>query len=189
MSNKYLTKIAEAGKSRLNELVDPDWGRALGKATVQGGGLALVGGALGKTFGPRAGAFGAAMGAGLGTVSGLKSSFKNQLREQDVHNIKLLGAKERHEMHQARMQKMAQLVSDQAKKDIVGTGTIAALGGVGNVIADKIVHGVKSPAGHMGKTFAIGTGIGLAADYAGLKLSHAYNKHVDGQIKHATQQE
>lgn len=185
MSNKYLTKIAEAGKSRLNELVDPDWGRALGKATVQGGGLALLGNALGKTIGPRSQVFGSAFGAGLGTVSGLKSSFKNQLREQDVHNIKLLGAKERHEMHQARMQKMAQLVSDQVKKDVVGTGTIAALGGLGTVAAHKILP-AKSGAG---KVFAVGTGIGLAADFAGLKLSNAYNKHVDGQVKHATQQE
>ena len=88
-------------------------------------------------------------------------------------------------MHQARMAKMASLISDQAKKDIVGTGTIAALGGVGTLAAHRLLP-AKAGAG---KVLAVGTGIGLAADYAGLKLSNAYNKHVDGQIKHATKQE
>jgi hypothetical protein len=80
------------------------------------------------------------------------------------------------------LKKSAQLISDQTKKDVVGTGIITGLGGVGGVITDRIIHRGKPMAkGHLGKAFVVGTGIGIGMDYAGLKLSNAYGKRVDMQ--------
>ena len=79
-------------------------------------------------------------------------------------------------------------LSDQAKKDIVGTGTIAALGGLGTLAAHKVLpHNAGSA-----KVMAVGTGIGLGADYVGLKIGQAYSKHIDhgsnrSLAKHACQ--
>lgn len=67
------------------------------------------------------------------------------------------------------------MVSNEAKKDIVNTGVIAGLGGLGSLAAHKIL-----PAGASNKkVFAVGTGIGLLADYAGLKMVPHINKAID----------
>lgn len=63
--------------------------------------------------------------------------------------------------------KISQMVSTEAKKDLVNTGLIAGLGGLGGVVANKILPANASTK----KVFAVGTGIGLFADYAGLKLT------------------
>jgi len=68
------------------------------------------------------------------------------------------------------------MVSTETKKDLVNTGVIAGLGGLGSLAAHKVL-----PAGASNKkVFAVGTGIGLLADYAGLKLTphvgHAIDK-------------
>jgi len=72
--------------------------------------------------------------------------------------------------------KISQMVSTETKKDLVNTGVIAGLGGLGSLAAHKVL-----PAGASNKkVFAVGTGIGLLADYAGLKLTphvgHAIDK-------------
>lgn len=194
MHNIYLLKIVEA------KLREPDAVRAGGRAALYGGlgvipGAALAAGStaagfalghkLGNKIGPGVG--GAVLG--LGTTAGLatpiisayhgaKASLKNQRREQDLHDIKLQGAKQRQEMHDARMRKMAEEKKDpnQLKKDLANTGIIAAMGGAGNTVADRIVHG---PKGGGGKAFAVGTGVGLVADYLGVKINNAVNKKID----------
>lgn len=69
-------------------------------------------------------------------------------------------------------------------KDVLDTGVIAGLGGVGGMVANKImkVKGAFSP-----KNFAIGTGVGLLADYAGVKLNKHINSHLGSlQTKQAS---
>lgn len=74
------------------------------------------------------------------------------------------------------IEKIAQLVSTETKRDIANTGVIAGLGAAGNVLADKIMHG---PKGGGAKAALIGGGIGLAADYAGIKLNKKINEHIN----------
>jgi len=66
-------------------------------------------------------------------------------------------------------------VSTETKKDLVNTGLIAGLGGLGNVAASKLLPAKASNA----KVFAVGTGIGLLADYAGLKLTPHVGKAIE----------
>jgi hypothetical protein len=183
MSNKYLTKVAE-------KLRDPD------RVRMAGRGLAY--GALGAAAGSLAtnaikahpasiiGILGTAGLGGMAAYQGVRASKKNQLREQDNHDIKLQGATQRQEMHEARMKKMAEIQEDPKRhiKDIVNTGVIAGLGGVGSSVAQKLTTG------HWGgaKGFGIGTGVGLVADYAGVKLNNMINKKIDsrGQTKIAS---
>jgi hypothetical protein len=188
--NKYLIKIAKE-----TELENPSYLRMAGKGALYGAAMTLPGvdTVLGTVHGARSsyanqvkendgnppanpsfgrmvgkgllyGALGSlpVVGTGMGIYHGVQSSKANQLEEQEAKKKKEL-------------KKEAQLVSDQAKKDIVGTGTIAALGGLGTLAAHKMLPHSASA----GKVMAVGTGIGLVADYAGLKLSNAYNKRVD----------
>lgn len=64
-------------------------------------------------------------------------------------------------------------------KELRDTGIIAGLGGVGNMLSAKLLkqHNAFSP-----KTFAVGTGVGLLADYAGIKI----NKGLNGAPKKET---
>jgi hypothetical protein len=69
-------------------------------------------------------------------------------------------------------------------KDIKDTATIGALGGVASIGAHKILESKgmvsrlarMSSKGKLGVVAGLGTGIGLAADYAGLKLNKATDK-------------
>jgi hypothetical protein len=70
------------------------------------------------------------------------------------------------------------------KKDIINTAVIGGLGGVGTLATNKIMKASpnvfrETSKLHSAKVMALGTGIGLAADYAGLKLNKAINKHVE----------
>jgi len=73
-------------------------------------------------------------------------------------------------------QKAAQLMSAENKKDLVNTGIIGAMGGLTATATDMIVnkHVHFNP-----KHFAIGTGLGLAGDYAALKMNKGINKKID----------
>lgn len=161
---------------------------------AQGRGLAYlvpssyVGSRIGGLFGnkynfarkQKGAAIGGIVGGLIGGTSGINASYRNQLRELQTHDIKLQDANNRLENHRARMlQKHAQLVTDQVKKDVVGTGTIAALGGLGTLAAHKVL----APGSSNKKVFAVGTGIGLVADYAGLKIGQGYNSYVDSKKK------
>jgi len=73
--------------------------------------------------------------------------------------------------------KIAEIFTQERKKDLLNTGVIAGLGGVGSMVTGKLL-GVKNA--FSPKAFAIGTGVGLAADYAGLQLNKRINKYVDG---------
>lgn len=185
--NKYLEKIAQ------DKLRDPDHGRMAARGALYAGASlpaagAIAGGALSaqKALRGRLGGFIGGAGVAAGTMlpilaakSGIAASKKNQLREQQLHDIKVQGANQRQEAHEARMRKMASERKDpnQVKKDLANVGVIAAMGGVGNTIADRVVHGAKAATGL--KSFAVGTGIGLVADYAGVKINNQINKQID----------
>lgn len=198
MTNKYLTKIASHGIS--DDLRDPDFLRAGAKATMYGAVGAGIGnltvGAI-KSVHPNPTTFSRVLGGamkgvatGVGLAAGLKSSFKNQTREQQLHDIKLQGAAQRQEAHELRirtaLQKHAQEVTqgdpNKLKKDLIGTGIIAGLGGVGSYAAFRALPALSKvmPKVSQGKLMTgLGTGIGLVADFAGLQASQAANKHID----------
>ena len=86
--------------------------------------------------------------------------------------------------------KISQMVSTDTKKDIVNTGIIGTLGGVAGMASHSLLtrgaHAAEA-ASHAGpskgKVFAVGTGLGLLADYAGLKLKPHVDKVVDKMDK------
>lgn len=175
--NKYLTKIAKIRQ----ELEDRDLGRQVGRSfaySLAGGG---IGGHIGrKVAGQRGAAIGSTIGAIGGAISGDVASGKNQLREQQLHDIKLQDAGHRHQAHKARMLKLASIeVSDQVKKDAFSLGTLVAAGGAGNVIADKVLRSGKLGKPTSAKTFVLGGGMGLIGDYAAIKLGQGYNNYLD----------
>lgn len=178
--NKYLVKLASKVEVR-DKLDHQDIPRAFGRGVVGAGIMGGIGHTLGRAVGAAKGKMNlpGAVGVGLGMVSGIGSSLKNQLREQQLHDIKLQGAAQRQEMHEARLKKVAQLLSDQTKKDAVTLGTIGALGGAANLATDKILASKFAGAKTGGKVFAVGAGLGLAADYAGLKIGDAYSKYTN----------
>jgi hypothetical protein len=86
--------------------------------------------------------------------------------------------------------KISQMVSTETKKDIVNTGVIGTLGGVAGMASHSILtrgsHTAEAAAHagpSKGKVFAVGTGLGLLADYAGLKLKPHVDKVVDKMDK------
>lgn len=175
--NRYLEKIAK------EKLEQPDYGRAAAKGILYGSGLgASAAAATHLVKKPGWALVGSALGAGFGLKQGIHSSLKNQLREQELHNIKLQSAAQRTEAHEARMAKMASRsgnwVSDETKKDAITLGAIGALGGVGSLVATKVVPKFGPKYSNL-KTFGIGGGIGLVGDYAGLKLSDHLNDNMN----------
>jgi hypothetical protein len=193
--NKYLTKIAEtAGIS--DQLDHPDLLRMGGKGVLYGfagSGLARVARSALTGAAVRHGGMLPAAAAGLGAVAGVGSSRKNQLREQQVHDIKLQGAEQRNEMHNLRinaLQKKAQDLElkdpNQTKKDLANTGVIASLGGLGTLATDKVMPAATKafPKIRRGALVGgIGVGLGLAADYAGLKAKPLIDKQIDKNQK------
>lgn len=172
--NRYLEKIAK------EKLEQPDYGRAAAKGILYGSGLgASAAAATHLVKKPGWALVGSALGAGFGLKQGIHSSLKNQLREQELHNIKLQSAAQRTEAHEARMAKMASRsgnwVSDETKKDAITLGAIGTLGGVGSLAAAKLAPKLGPRHSNM-KLFAMGTGLGLAGDYAGLQLSKGLNQ-------------
>lgn len=178
-TNKFIVKIASASDGISDELRDPDFARAGLRAGLFGAATGVLGGTAAGlvTKSPFGRVIASTMGAGVGISSGLKASFKNQLRDQQLHDIKLQGAAQRQESHEARMHKMAEINKHQAIKDGANLATIAGLGGLGTVAASHILPVGASKS----KIFAVGTGIGLVADYAGLKINDAFNKHMDNK--------
>lgn len=82
------------------------------------------------------------------------------------------------------LEKVAQAISHETKKDAIDTATLGVVGGVeGLGVAKLFSHPRLSHLGS-GKKFAIGAGITLGADYAGLKvakgLNHLFNKPETG---------
>ena len=71
------------------------------------------------------------------------------------------------------LEKVAELMSSDAKKDLINTGVIAGLGAIGTAATDRIVHGHW---GNSGKAGLIGGGVGLIADYAGVRLNKKINQ-------------
>lgn len=167
--NRYLTKIAAV---REKEEFVSDKARAAGRGLLTAAGGLLVGTRVG---GP---AVGLAAGA-VGAYQGIKASLKNQRRENDLHNIKLEGATQRREIHEARMKKMAE--EHQGLKDAVNTGVIAGLGGLGTLAASRLLK----PSASKWATFGMGVGTGLIADYAGIKANKMINAKIDGMSKQA----
>jgi len=76
--------------------------------------------------------------------------------------------------------KVATILTQENKKDLLNTGVIAGLGGVGTVLAHKAFQYAPAKMRSTGGLFALGTGIGLAADYAGIRINKHLNKHIDG---------
>lgn len=72
--------------------------------------------------------------------------------------------------NQEALTKKAFEFKNQHTKDLVDTGVIAGLGGVGNMLSGKLL---KQHNAFSAKTFAVGTGVGLVADYAGIKINKA----------------
>lgn len=58
-------------------------------------------------------------------------------------------------------------------KDIKDTATVATLGGLGGMVSNRILGHKEA---FNPKAFAIGAGVGLVADYAGLKLNKVTDK-------------
>jgi len=177
MTNKYITKIASHGIS--DKVRDPDLARAAGKGFLYG--------SVGSAIGARGGGLTSLIGAVAGGYHGYKSSLKNQLKDQQLHDIKLQGAAQRQELHEAKMHKMAE-EKDPRKglKEAINVGTIAGLGGLATFGAAKATNKLlpviakKFPkVTHNGLLTGLGTIGGLAADYAGLKIGDATNKHID----------
>lgn len=85
----------------------------------------------------------------------------------------------------AALHKAAQEQQSNWKHDAIDTGIIGGIGGVTtfgvNKAAPKII-GEGTGKIHNAKLFALGTAAGLAADYAGVKLNKAINKHVEKQV-------
>jgi hypothetical protein len=70
-----------------------------------------------------------------------------------------------------------------AKQDIVNTGVIGGLGAISGYAANKGMEAAPKLFGQgvrmrNAKLLAVGGAAGLAADYAGLKINNAINKHV-----------
>lgn len=174
--NKYLVKIAEVSE----KLKEVDSARLIGRAISYGIPMA----ALGKVLTPGANKYKSIIAAGTGLAvggySGAKTSLRNQLREQQLHDIKLEGARQREELHQAKMQKYAELSEKEKEilKDVAGTGVIAGLGGAGTLAATRLAGTNPSTK----KVLAIGTGIGLAADYVGLQANKFLNKKIEDHL-------
>lgn len=74
------------------------------------------------------------------------------------------------------LEKIAEINTREHTKDLINTGVIAGLGTVGNMVSDRVINGHW---GNAGKAGLIGGGVGLAADYAGVKLNKVINKHLD----------
>ena len=168
--NRYLVKIAAV---REKEEFVSDKARAAGRGLLTAAGGILVGTRMG---GP---AVGLAAGT-IGAYQGFKASLKNQRRENDLHNIKLEGAAQRREIHEARMKKMAE--EHQGLKDAANTGVIAGLGGLGTLAASRLLK----PGASKWATFGMGVGTGLVADYAGIKANKVINAKIDGMSKKAS---
>jgi len=69
-------------------------------------------------------------------------------------------------------------LSPETKKELAQTGVIGAVGSVTSVLTNKIVH-PNAPKGSGWKAGLIGGGLGLAGDYAAVKL----NRHLEKKIK------
>lgn len=74
------------------------------------------------------------------------------------------------------LEKIAEINTREHAKDFINTGVIAGLGTVGNMLSDRIIN---KHWGNAWKAGVIGGGIGLAADYAGVKLNKVINKYLD----------
>jgi hypothetical protein len=189
MTNKYLTKIAETVDIS-DKLRNEDKIRSMGKSFAYSAAATGMGAIVQRRLGIRPGSryngLIPAVGAISGAIGGGNSSRKNQLREQQVHDIKLQGAAQRNETHNLRVQALRKHASEsndpnQGKKDLVNTGVIAGLGGVGTLATDKLMPSVAKAFPNVGRKTrlgVLGVGIGLAADYAGLKAK----PHIDNQI-------
>jgi hypothetical protein len=164
--NKYLVKIASSPKPGTDEYGERKWnrGRALSDTFAVGtvGGIAAGNAgahigckfpAVGRKLG---GTLGALAGVGLGVATGISTYKKLNARTDEDFDHPLT--------------KKAFEFKNQHAKDLVDTGVIAGLGGVGNMLSAKLLkqHNAFSP-----KTFAVGTGVGLIADYAGIKINKA----------------
>lgn len=69
-------------------------------------------------------------------------------------------------------------VAEQAKHDLIHTGVIAGLGTLGNVATHRILN-PGAPKGSNWKAAVVGGGIGLAADYAAVKMNNAISKKLE----------
>lgn len=164
MTNKYLEKIAE---SDLRALGYMDKAVIQAKARADGADKAHTSGAIGGTIGGVAGHFvGKSYGhAGRGAILGAAAlgymNYKGGLAQGHHESLA--------KSHNA-MKKQAQ---SEHLKDIKDTATIAGLGSLGGMLGNKLL-------GHKGafnmKAALIGGGVGLAADYAGLKLNKVTDK-------------
>lgn len=174
--NKYLVKIAEVSKKLEGSKIDHS--RMLGRGALYAG---ATGYGVSKILPKHPISSVLAIGAGgLAFGEGTEASYRNQLKEQQLHDIKLEGARQREELHQAKMNKYAEM-SDKTKdtlKDVAGTGVIAGLGGIGTVAAGKLAGANPSAK----KLMALGTGIGLVADYAGIRINKAMNKKIEDHL-------
>lgn len=180
MTNKYLTKIASS--TPLPEEKSVDVGRMVGRAGLYGMGANVLA-RKGLGMGPVGTVISSALGAHLGATT----SIKNQRKEDSLHNAKIRGANRQQELHDFKMEAMKKQADEkvdpnQGKKDLINTGVIAGLGGVGTMAVDKALPAAQRlmPKIRRGALVGgLGVGVGLAADYAGLKLNHQINKQID----------
>lgn len=74
------------------------------------------------------------------------------------------------------LQKAAQFLSNDTRKEVSNTATIGAAGAVTGAISNRILHGAHAGSGV--KAALVGGGLGLIGDYAAVKL----NKHINNRI-------
>ena len=189
MNNKYLIKIAETDRIS-DKLRDPDYVRLATRGSFYGAVGSGLGNIAAKAVGATRPGYAKALlvgaGTGLGISSGAKASYKNQLKDQQLHDIKIHGANQRAEIHDLKvnaLQKRAeQKDPNQLKKDAINLGVIAGLGTAGNVVLDKVMPKAVSAFPKVKRGLLIG-GLGaataLATDYAGIKANNAINKRID----------
>lgn len=159
------------GSERVKRQVNKDSLKFAWKGALAGG---VVGAAAawknGKKIG-RAGKAGALLGGFTGMWAGGVHGQNKGIRNE---------ADRAHKKYASEiLEKVSAMLGKETQKDLANTATIGALGGVAtlgahNLLANKKIF--KNPGTKA--VFAVGTGLGLAADYLGLKLK----KHIDHGI-------
>jgi hypothetical protein len=77
------------------------------------------------------------------------------------------------------LEKMANRLTAQDKRDLSNSAVVASLGAAGNVVADSVIH--PNSKGR-GKAALIGAGFGFTTDFAGTRLNRKINERIKDTI-------